>query len=314
MKKLISIASLLAVMFAAVSCQKDSAAQMENVSFSVVVPGNPVTKAQMSDGTTADQLMYEVYVGNDVMYKGAVDASANLTAEGYRQFALNLQLVKGQEYDILFWAQKKNTGFYNTSDLKSVSVNYGEGTIANDEKRDAFYGKLLNFTPVLGPTTVTLSRPFAQVNYAVSPSDWESLAPFVTNGLKSKYLISEVHTHFNVYEGDVIANSKTSNVVMDFALAPVSESSYTNDVITYNNVSYKWAAMAYIFAPKAGSDIGSIKASFVHDKNANNPIEVEVSNVPVMQNYKTNILGEMASSASQFNVVIVPGFDGTLIK
>lgn len=307
MKRFFSFAAVIALLVAAVSCEKDNFNASEQVQLSVVVPAQPATRAQMSDGTTADELVYEVYVGSEVMYEGVVGAASELTDKGYRQFVLNLQLVKGQSYDILFWAQNEGTGFYNTTSLKEVSTTY-TGAFANDETRDAFYGSLLAYDVAQGNKTVELTRPFAQLNCAVTPADWTAVAPFITNGLQSAYSLSEVHTHFNVATGDVITGKTAQNVVMDYALAPVSETVYSNDIISYQSVDYSWVAMGYFFAPANGSNL-NLTASFVHDKNTvATAISVPVASVPVKRNYKTNILGEMLSANNALTIVVVPAF------
>lgn len=307
MKKILSIAAVFALMFTAVSCEKDNVSANEAVSFNVVVPAQPVTRAMMSDGTTADELIYEVYVGNELMYEGTVGALEALTAQGYRQFSFDLQLVKGQKYDILFWAQKKGTGYYNTSDLRSVGTDYS-GALANDEARDAFYGSLVQYEVSDGDKTVNLSRPFAQINCAITASDYNTVAPFITGGLKSKYVLSEASTMFNVYTGDVIDGYSASDIAFGYNLSPVSENNYTNDVISINGTDYKWVAMAYVFAPAAGKSI-NLTAEFVHDKNdAATSIMVPVSSVPVKRNYKTNIFGQMLSEINNMSIVVVPGF------
>lgn len=307
MKRILSIAAVFALVFAAVSCQKDTVSSNEAVSFNVVVPAQPATRAMMSDGTTADELVYEVYVENELMYEGTVGALPTLTADGYTHFAVEMQLVKGQKYDILFWAQKQGTGFYNTADLRNVSTDYA-GALANDENRDAFYGTLVQYDVAQGNKTVPLSRPFAQINCAITAADFIAAAPFITKGLTSKYVVSEAATAFNVFTGDVIAGNVAADVIFDYSLAPVSEDKYTNDFISINGTDYTWVAMAYLFAPATGKSV-NLTAEFVHDKNdAATAIAVPVASVPVKRNYKTNIFGQMLSQVNNISVVVVPGF------
>lgn len=314
MKRIISIVAAAAMLFGTASCQRESIPGKEGdskVTFSVVVPDDAVTRAEMSDGSTVDELVYEVYVGGDVMYEGTVEPSATLTSTGSRQFELELNLVKGMTYDLLFWAQKKGTGYYVTGDLRNVSANYETGKkMANDENRDAFCGAKTGYT-VTGVTTsetVNLYRPFAQINFGSAPGDWEKVQPFiVNNGLKSQVTVKNVPTSYNVYSGDVLNTS--ADITFDYALSPASEDDYTNDYIVYNQQNYGWVAMNYIFAPKNGSTISSVKAAFVHDKNdANSPLTKEILNVRFKQNYKTNILGDIFTGGNRFTVVINSGF------
>ena len=280
------------------------------VTFSVEIPEDVATKADMSDGTTVDELAYEVYVGEEVMYEGYVGLS------GTRQFSLELNLVTGQTYDLLFWAQKKGPNndhnyYYNTNSLKNVHAHYWDGRKdANDENRDAFYGARIGFKAngIATSETVKLYRPFAQINFGSSPKDWEKAQPFIkNNGLKSQVVMTNIPTYFNVYEGDV--TSSRSTVTFDYSLCPASETVYHNNHIRYNNSDYGWIAMNYIFASKSESAMDKVTASFIHDKNDDaSPLVKEVINVPYKQNYRTNILGEIFTGGNKFTVVIEPGF------
>ena len=288
------------------------------VTFSIEIPEDVATKADayMSDGTTVNDLVYEVYVGDEVMYEGYVSP----TSKGSRQFSLELNLVTGQTYDLLFWAQKspKNENgdidhnyYYNTTNLKDVHAHYwNERKFANDENRDAFYGARIGFkaTGIATSETVKLYRPFAQINFGSSPTDWEKAQPFIKNGgLKSKVVMKSIPTAFNVYTGDV--TSDRSTIIFDYALCPASETTYDNNHIRYNDSDYGWIAMNYIFASKSESAMDEVEASFIHDKNdENSELVKKVINVPYKQNYRTNILGEIFTGGNKFTVIIEPGF------
>lgn len=329
MKKIFTIAAAAAMLFGAASCQKEITPGQKGdckVTFNVEVPDEVVTKAQMSDGTTVDELVYEVYVGEEVMYEGTVDP----TAPGSRKFVLELNLVSNQTYDLLFWAQKKGTGYYNTYSLKNVTLDFDYGNaytgtkhyLANDEKRDAFCGSLVGFEayPMASSQTVKLYRPLAQINFASSPTDWNKAQPFIKDGLESKMVLKNVPTAFNVATGDVASNS-TRTLTLDYAFAPASEHKdgiddyYNSDYIRYNGAKYGWIAMAYVFAPKEESTMSEVSAYFVHDKNEpSSALSKTVYNVPFKKNYRTNILGEIFTGGNTFTIVIEPGFDNDPIE
>ena len=172
MKRIISIAAAAATIFGAASCQKDLIPGKDGdskVTFSVVIPDEVATKA-ISDGLTVDELKWEVYDhdNNKELYSGTV--SESVIVNGKRQFVLELNLVSNLTYDLLFWAQKKGTNYYNTDNLKDVRAYYNENypnswnsnythAYANDEARDAFYGALKGFETggnVATEKTVTL--------------------------------------------------------------------------------------------------------------------------------------------------------------
>ena len=311
MKRIISFAAALAVVSIAASCKKDdlkTKADDVQVVFDFAIPQETVTKAEMSDGSTVDVLFYEIYAGGQFMSEGEVKRG------GAENFSLTVKLVKGMEYDLLFWAQKKGTGYYNTDDLQNVTVNY-DG-LANDETRDAFYGSYPDFIAGTTPGTVYLYRPFAQVNFGAAPEDWARAEPFVMDGtdvnIKSSMTIENVYSAFNVMTGDVVANSFT-DVEFDLNDAPIAEITYTNDYISHNQEEYAWVAMNYILAPSAGANV-DLSADFVHMQNAATPLEKAVPQVPVKQNHRTNILGDIFTEGNTFQIVIVPGFTDDIIK
>ena len=309
MKRIFSFAAAAAMIFGAASCQKDLTPGQKGdspVSFTFELPEEAATKADMSDGSTVDELIYEVYVGQDQMYGGTIERKNGT-------FSLELNLVTGQTYDLLFWAQKKGANYYNTNDLRDVEVYYG-GRLSNDEKRDAFYGSRLAFEPtgIATQETVYLYRPFAQVNFATSEKDWKGAKSFVNDDdpakrLKSRVEFDKLPNKFNVMTGN-INNSYYNNVVFDYNITPISEDTYHNNWIQYDGNDYAWVAMNYILASKEEMAVNAT-AKFVHKKNsAASALEKEVPHVPVKQNYRTNILGEFFTGGNKFEIVIVPGF------
>ena len=321
MKRIISIAAAVAMIFGAASCQKDLAGREGDctVSFCMEIPDDVVTKAEMSDGSTVDQLIWEVYSESSdrPVYEGVINEFSTNSA-GKKQFTLELKLVTNVKYDLLFWAQKKETGYYSTYDLRNVSTNYkvydhttGSYVFAkaNDETRDAFYGSRLDFVPtgIATNETVTLKRPFAQINFGATQEDWDNAQPFIEGvGLQSKFELTNVPTSLNVMDGSV---SGSETVTFDYSLCPASESNYTNNNIRYGSLTYAWIGMNYIFAPKEKSTMNNVTGSFVHKgNNTSSALVKSVPNVPFRQNYKTNILGQIFTGGNTFNVIIEPGF------
>ena len=240
-------------------------------------------------------------------------------------------------YDLLFWAQKKGTNYYNTDNLKDVRAYYNENypnswnnshthAYANDEARDAFFGSLKEYQTggnVATEKTVILKRPFAQINFASSPSDWERAKPFINDGdsntahhgLESQITLENMYTHFNVFTGDVTGEANRK-IVFKYALAPASKdgNSYNNDAdnwITYEGAKFGWAAMNYIFAPADGATSNSLVAEFVHSKNAKDETALKktILSVPFKQNYRTNILGEIFTGGNKFTIIVDGSFN-----
>ena len=313
MRRFISFVAAVALLAGAASCQREAApGEASKAVFSVVVP-EAATKADVSDGSLVDKLFYEVYVGNTMMYSGDVGP---VSTSNPKTFSLEINLVKGITYDILFWAQKGAQTCYDLSNgLKKVMVSY-DGD-ANDETRDAFYAACKNFQLTDKPTTVYLTRPFAQINFgshstADSTSDWKTALPFMENAdgtltLLSQLEVPELPTCFDVLAGDVVDGFVANDVVLEFSAAPVTWAAYGSD-ITYNNATYKRVSMNYVLASKERMVLTQVKASFKHNFNATAPLEQVVFQVPVRQNYRTNILGNVFTDGNEFTIIVKPGF------
>lgn len=285
------------------------------VTFSVNIPDEVGTKARdYSDGTTVDELICQAFVDGQWAQTWTFDP----TAPGSKKFVAQLDLVTGLTYDILFWAQKKGTGYYNTNNLTYIEAYYPDGKKkCNDEDRDAFYGSVKGFevSAIATEEEVHLTRPFAQINFGSSPNDWKAASEFVKEkGLKSQVFVSGVPRFFNVFTGDVTNRPLDIGIYFDYSLCPASEdkdgsNDFNKEKITYNNTDYAWIAMNYVFAPKNESIITTVTGSFIHDKNPNSPLTKTVINVPYKQNHRTNILGELFTGGNTFIVFVESGYE-----
>lgn len=304
------------MIFGAASCQKEFTPGQKGdckVTFSVSIPDEVGTKLRdYSDGTTVDQLICQAFVDGQWAQTWEFDP----TAPRSKKFVAELDLVTGLTYDILFWAQKKGTGYYNVNNLKYIEAYYEDGKKkCNDEDRDAFYGSVTNFvvSTIATEEEVHLTRPFAQINFGSSPTDWKAAAEFIkNNGLKSQVKLYNVPRIFDVSTGDIVQRDFL-DITFDYSLCPASEdkdgNDFNNEKITYNNTDYAWIAMNYIFAPKNESIVNTVTGSFIHDKNPNSPLTKTVINVPYKQNHRTNILGELFTGGNTFVVFIESGYE-----
>ena len=181
MKKIFFFASALAGLFFAASCQQENLEPVggNTVTITVEAPGAMNTKA-IADGTNVDEVHYAVYKTNSGE-DYSIDDSGAITgplAQGVvemsnKRASIDFDLLQDQEYTVIFWAQVAGKGHYNLGDLRTVS--FENTTVAgNDESRAAFYAKYEFNTREHKDHTVTLYRPFAQLNLLTTA---ESLRP-----------------------------------------------------------------------------------------------------------------------------------------
>ena len=295
----------VAVAVLTVGCAKEQGSQEgpANVTFEIE---NPVaaTKA-IGDGTTAKQLYYQVFdaAGNPI---------AGLPVQ-WKTFSslkttVSFQLVKDQKYNFIFWAQTPLDGYYTidgTEGLKKITADYSTHKGANDENRDAFFAVEKDLV-ISGPVskTVTLTRPFAQVNIGTLDElkAGTTTAPAIDlTDATSKVVIKDVPT--------VFAPLATTPETMLTGATDVTfiSAAVPTEKLSVKGVKYDYLAMNYVFAPAEGT-VCDLTAEFSLKDMA--PISLSSPATPLKRNYRTNILGKLLTSTADFIVVVDPAFAG----
>ena len=184
MKKIFSIFAASLMLFAA-SCSTEKLDEPTgdgNVTFTVQLPGGLQSRAEMTNGNgqAATKLHYWVYEAGQTtpLAAGLVNGKPKTAYFTDLQATAELQLVTGKQYDVVFWAQAPDAPYTFDLNARTVAMNYTDAN-ANDEKRDAFF-KVETIT-VTGQMTqnVTLTRPFAQLNFATSDMAAAQSAGFI---------------------------------------------------------------------------------------------------------------------------------------
>ena len=319
MKKILILALSVATLFSFASCQKSEVANGEaNVTIKVGMLG---TKA-ISDGTTATNLLYEVYYKNNGELTQILKSSKtldNLTT------TLDFTLMRGSTYVVLFWAQSPMAP-YNTDTLQGILMNYTASPNGNNEDRDAFFGST-EFTvsdddAANESLTCTLTRPFAQLNFVANDYDdkltvdGHEVATMTLT--KTEITIQNLAMAFNVLTG------KAAKTATDPGTYPVTFTA--NSGVDYDkdkNMDYfngnnalRWVSMNYILIPDKQTSI-SLEAKFtvdlaytgITDPITNQPITVYANtSVPVAPNYRTNVTGELFTEDGEVKININPEY------
>lgn len=300
-KKLFKTFAAAAMSVLALACAKEQVGPgegaMVEATFSVDVPGVIGTKA-IGDGMTASQLYYQVFDENLNPIEGLGVQTKKMNSG---KTIVTFQLVKDQTYNFVFWAQTPTVGYYEIDGiegLKKISAKY-EGKNANDENFDAFYAveKLIVNGSI--SESVTLTRPFAQVNIATTGklAAGSASKELDFDGATTTVTFKNVPTEFSPLSSDDVIDG-TESVV--FASAAVPEGN-----ITVAGKEYKYLSMNYVFAPKNGS-VYDVAAELTV---AGKTVPVSVPNVPLKRNWRTNIVGNLLLTGAQFNVIVDPVFE-----
>ena len=279
-------------MLFATSCQNDELDAIQSgkesiVSFTLEQPGI-VTRAY-SDGLTAKTLTYAVYEANS---KTPLITSENQVTFSNKTATVNLRLVTGKSYDILFWADAENTPY--TFDAAAQTITVADNLTSQDENRDAFFAveKSLLVDGAINKT-ITLSRPFAQLNIGTTDATESSTAAF--NPTQSTVTVKNVYKTLNLFDGAV-----SNETEMTYAMANIPDAGETFPV-----ADVKYLSMNYLLV---ASEKELVEVDFTVTDGTHS-IEREYASVPVQRNYRTNIYGKILTDPADFNITIDEKFE-----
>ena len=306
--KLFKTLAATAMSVLAIACAKEPVAvngdgETSTVSFTVEVPETAVATKGISDASTTDELICQVFLNpskdvytpiTELEQKVAVDVATH-------KAKVEFSLVKGNRYAFIFWAQASGTDYYDTSDLRSVKMKV-DNVKANDPKMDAFWAAptLTTTSSTIKDQNITLLRALAQVNFgAVLPALGRVDAVTVTT---SKISMTGVPDTFHPFLG---GKSTACEGSVDITFA---ENATIDEKLTVEGVDYSYLATAYVFAPKLDKKLTDAKATFT--LSTGKTTSVSAPNVPIQGNYRTNILGDLLTVGATFNVKIDSGFKG----
>ena len=311
----------------ATSCMQENlepVAQESTVTFSVELPG--VQTKAIGDGFNVNQLVYEVWKTEkaeerDLKGQGKATrlyqkTAAMATIDGEQKTIISLNLVHDQNYTILFWAQNSEAvneaPAYVTDDLTAVTYakTVTDGSyLSNNENMAAFYNvAFLKAEEIEKPTTkrVELKRPFAQLNIGTKNTAEE----YTVTMTHSKVTISNVPTIFDVAQNTPATPdvSELKSFVFNYGGVPSDPAT-----LKVNDTPYQYVAMNYIFAGNENVTveyaIDATLAAKDTDAETKATVENTVVNVPLKENYRTNIVGNLLTSTTQYEVVIDSSWD-----
>ena len=244
-------------------------------------------------GSGASQVS-ELYT-RQVKYGTQITAGTNISNPAKTNFTVSL--VKGQDYDLLFWADKGDDQgadvYYNTSDLHNVVLGAYTG---NDDRRDAFSQCVTLINVTSDPSTsVQLERPFAQLNIITQDiDDIEANSGTVKVVPDLISVAFDAPTVFNVKTQEASASAPFTSNVTPYYLDPAVGS----------QAEHYTLSMDYILASKDQQDIKDVTLTAIKTSDVLNT--QTFSNIPLQRNYRTNILGNLLTTTGVFTVETAP--------
>ena len=169
----------------------------------------------------------------------------------------------------------------------------------NNDNGAAFFHAEKGFVPSGTSTTITLVRPFAQLNLGTTP------ASLITDAgeyelVSSAITVTGMANSFNVFSGEGFGNAVAT---YNFTSKPVPNPN--DEVLSAANATYEYVSMNYLSVLGNEKALVDIDATIVVKKGTEEKtIKHSFTSVPVQENYRTNIVGNLISSTTDFNVVV----------
>lgn len=299
----------IAGMFFATSCSQDELfnestnGDFVNATFTIGTADGIGTRA-VGDGTTVDKVACAVYDADGVELKDLykVENVAGKTA------TYNVRLAKGQNYRIAFFAYNEAANAYDVTDLKNIVVK--DNQFSNVEGRDAFtayYDVVTGKTMNAINETVTLKRPFAQLNLGIDDIELADAKKAGIEVAESKIIVSNIYKAFSAFENVVVGS--TSEMTFDMNAIPTEK---LNVTVNGEAKQYNYLALNYLLVGDADTEKTLTDVEFIwkgKEGETNDPTTTFL-NIPVQRNYRTNIIGKLLTSPANFTIVVDAEFDG----
>ena len=276
------------------------------VTFNICLEGAQ-TRA-FGETTDCNEIIYTVFDmdGNVVL----ADQQKAAFGPGVNTTTVELQLVANQDYQVIFYAHN-NTSEFSKYESGVVTVDYTKMNV-NSTKDDAFINKS-KYTPAGGAElenqvftadgnakTVYLTRPFAQVNFGTDDLDNTAVQKIISGVTTTFTVSSGLNTTYTVI-GGTASGTPTYPVTVSTTTAPADNQDFPVEPATYDNL-----LSVYLLVPQTQDMIDATYTINLAGKPAIN--NLNLANMPVQGNYRTNVYGSLLTTQNQFNVTIEPNF------
>lgn len=335
MKKFMSLTAAILGLYVTMSCQHEnlqSDIPEEVVSFSIQTPADqPAVKstiadgAEIADGTNVNAIHYAIYMTKDGFDNSLYGDGTTPVAQGYSQMdlveingkmvrtaSIDFTLLQGQQYTALFWAQVSGNAdgtnaHYTLGDLRTVAMTRSAvpdgDAAANDESRAAFYARYDFRTVNNDSHEVTLTRPFSQLNLlttieSLTPTIEGQTSPSYTIDIqKSMVMVDRIATKFDTRKETAVPESIGAYT---FALELTPEEQ-GQETLLVGTKKYHYVSMNYFFVPYDEVTDLEVDYQIVTDKGS---LENSVINVPIKKNRRTNLIGNLLTKETTFEIVV----------
>lgn len=293
MKRILFLFLSVGLISALTSCQKEETLSTGTSTVStlkVTIPQEIGSKAAADYGHGAQitRCILEIYREGNLYGDRHVAAvtGSEVTFSG-------LRLVASQTYDFVLWADCGDglaDKYYNTTNLNEITVNTtNKPYTGNDDGFDAFYAKESFTVDGSLSETITLKRPFGQLN--VKTADISSIPHDDLKPAQVKVSFTSIPTSFNAFTGEA-GNPQ-----------PVSYTAAVEDAAAGE------LTVDYILAAPEQAELADFSMTFLRADGTEITTNDNFRNIPVRRNYRTNISGNLVTKQGTINVIIDTEFN-----
>lgn len=305
MKKILGISAVAFSMLSLCSCSSEidgpDSPSDNSVRITLSMPSEVLTRT-FASGTRVNQLTYAIYEKEEGKLIKSETVDAQFTNGS---FTLETELVNGFEYDIVFWADRKSETPYYSFDSETKTIEMNDAAfVSNSDDIDAFFGKTSTDKITHGyNATVALTRPFAQINLGASDlTNTSFIHKFGENVDILPELEVKAYKKFNIFDGTVAGEKEDVTYTKPATAIDTENEPYPN-----NSDVNKYVGMHYMFADNTGDVVNPTYHFYTADNSSTEFHKLTVPNVPVRQNYQTNIYGKIFTSDAKLAIELNAG-------
>ncbi len=298
MNSYLKILSLAALAYSLTSCSDDLASEVSldseymPIHFKIKIndfSGQPETRGlapgyKFSDGTSISELKCYVYNKSDgpaAEPSDIIDIDIK-TINSNKGGDVTILLPKGYSYDVVFLGTSipqtasSSKLYYNTT-ARTLNLNYNLIS-CNDEEIDCFFASRGNVTTETAfDQTIELTRPFAQLNIGTQDYvEYNTSTPIKEIAVS----VDGIYNSVDLMTGDLVG----SPIKADFnaSAIPTGQSFPVTD--------YSYLSMNYLLVNLR--KLVNVTMNINHISGTTPVKTIEISDVAVERNYRTNIYGK----------------------
>ena len=304
-KNLQNILPLLLLLLLAACTEHELFQDDEQVTlrYTVSLPQDAQTRA-IGDGSEVNELIVGVFEENDT-------TGVNFTFPVEKGKASpEIPLFKNRKYNLVFWAQKKDNGVYDTNNLSHIKIDYTKypTSLKDAIALDAFSATEKGITSETQGGTIILTRPFAMLNIGAAGSTLEDVN-------KVELTVDKLYTSYHPLSETLVGEDVTTAYTFTFENLNHSNDGFTDeDETTY----YTYVASAFVLVPADYAPTISGKLISVDENKKEEVVkeipETQLGKEDLTTNYTTNI-GVALTEGWNGNITIEkiePGDDGII--